>query len=105
MILIHVLQLYTSAYDCTVRSLDFTSGVSREVYSTDDSVISSIDLPPTGNEMWMSDALGGLTHLDLREDKSKARWYQLSDQKIGSVSINPVDTHFLLTASNSRILK
>lgn len=71
----------------------------------DETLISSIDLPPQGNEMWISDSLGGLTHLDLREQKEKARWYQLSDQKIGSVSINPVQTQFLLAASNSRSLK
>ncbi|KAI0928619.1 hypothetical protein AcV5_006135 [Taiwanofungus camphoratus] len=97
--------VFTSSYDCTVRSLSFTSGISREIYSTEDVLISCIDLAPTGNEMWISDALGGLTHLDLREDKSKARWYQLSDQKIGSVSVNPTNPKFLVTASNSRAMK
>ncbi|GBE82037.1 WD40 repeat-like protein [Sparassis latifolia] len=97
--------VYTSSYDCTIRRLSFTSGISREIFSTDEVLISSIDLPPTGNEMWISDALGGVTHLDLRQDKSKARWYQLSDQKIGSISVNPTNTHFLVTASNSRSLK
>ena len=81
------------------------SGVSREVFSLEDTLISSIDLPPSGNELWISDANGGVTHLDLREGRDKARWYQLSDQKIGSVSVNPVVPHFLLTASNSRVLK
>ena len=71
----------------------------------DDVLISSIDLTPTGQEMWVSDARGGLTHLDLRQDKSKARWFGLSDVKIGTVSINPRDPCFLLTASNSRVLK
>lgn len=55
--------------------------------------------------MWISDSLGGLTHLDLREDGKRPRWYALSEQKIGSVSINPREPHFLLTASNSRALK
>ncbi|OCH95046.1 WD40 repeat-like protein [Obba rivulosa] len=97
--------VYTSAYDCTIRSLSFESGISREIYSTEDALISSIDLPPDGNEMWISDALGGLTHLDLREEKSKARWYQVSDQKVGSVSVNPTNPHYLVTASNSRALR
>ncbi|KAI0035101.1 WD40 repeat-like protein [Vararia minispora EC-137] len=97
--------VYTSAYDCTVRIISFESGLSREVFSMDDTLINSIDIPPASHEMWISDAAGGLTHLDLREDKSKARWYQLSDQKIGSVSVNPLQPTFLLTASNSRILK
>lgn len=98
-------QVYTSAYDCTVRSLSFTSGISREVYSAEDMLLTSIDLTPTGHELWISDASGGITHLDLRQDKSKARRYQLSDQKIGTVSINPVVNHFVLTASNSRVLR
>ncbi|KAI0797707.1 WD40-repeat-containing domain protein [Abortiporus biennis] len=97
--------VYTSSYDCTIRRLSFSSGISREVYSSEDTLISSFDMPPSGNEMWISDASGGVTHLDLRQDKTKARWYQLSDQKIGSVSVNPANDHFILTASNSRVLK
>ncbi|KAA1471117.1 WD40 repeat-like protein [Dentipellis sp. KUC8613] len=97
--------LYTSSYDCTIRTLSLGSGMSREVFSTDDILISSIDLTPSGNEMWISDASGGVTHLDLRQDKSKARSYQLSADKIGSISVNQVNPSFLLTASNSRVLK
>ncbi|KAI0322216.1 WD40-repeat-containing domain protein [Amylostereum chailletii] len=97
--------VYTSAYDCTVRSLSFETGLSSEVFSTDDLLINSIDVPPATHEMWLSDAAGGVTHLDLRQDKSKARWYQLSDQKIGCISANPQNPSFLLTASNSRLLR
>ncbi|KDQ60939.1 hypothetical protein JAAARDRAFT_173322 [Jaapia argillacea MUCL 33604] len=98
-------QVFTSAYDCTIRSFSLTSGISRQVFSSDDILISSIDLPPAGHEMWIADALGGVTHLDLREHEPKGRWYGLSDQKIGCVSVNPVDPHLLLTASNNRSLK
>ncbi|KDR81655.1 hypothetical protein GALMADRAFT_239741 [Galerina marginata CBS 339.88] len=98
--------LYTSSYDCTIRSLSFVSGTSTEIYGTQDGVlISSLDLPPTGQEMWVSDGAGGVTHLDLRQDKSKARRYELSDHKIGSVSVNPTRPNFILTASNSRFIK
>ena len=55
--------------------------------------------------MWIADGAGGVTHLDLREDKSDARRYSLSNAKIGSVSINPTRPSFLLTASNNRYLK
>lgn len=55
--------------------------------------------------MWIADAAGGVTHLDLREDKSEARKYSLSNVKIGSISVNPTRPNFLLTASNSRFLK
>ncbi|KAF8910971.1 WD40-repeat-containing domain protein [Gymnopilus junonius] len=98
--------LYTSSYDCTIRSTSFVSGISKEVYATQDGIlITSLDLPPDGHEMWISDGAGGITHLDLRQDKSKARRYALSDAKIGSISVNPTRPNFLLTASNSRFLK
>ncbi|KAK0228601.1 WD40-repeat-containing domain protein [Armillaria fumosa] len=97
--------VYTSAYDCTIRNLSFTTGVSRQIFSSDETLLCSIDLTPTGNEMWVSDAAGGLTHLDLRQHQSKGIWYGLSDQKIGCVSVNPVRPEFVLTASNSRSLK
>ncbi|KZT11271.1 WD40 repeat-like protein [Laetiporus sulphureus 93-53] len=97
--------IYTSSYDCTVRCLSFTSGISTEIFSTEEALISCIDLPPNGNQMWISDAVGGLTHLDLREGKGSARWYQVSDHKIGSVSVNPTNPHLLVTASNSRTMK
>lgn len=99
-------QLYTSSYDCTIRSLSFVSGSSQEIYASEDGVlICSMDLPPTGNEMWISDGSGGVTHLDLRQDKSHIRRYELSQAKIGCISVNPTRPNFLLTASNSRFLK
>ncbi|KAJ7449864.1 WD40-repeat-containing domain protein [Mycena latifolia] len=97
--------IYTSSYDCTIRSLSFTSGVSREIFSIEDTLISSIDLTPTGHEMWISDALGGVWHRDLRQDKSSTIRYGLSDQKIGCISVNPTRPNLLLTASNNRSLK
>ncbi|EGN95971.1 hypothetical protein SERLA73DRAFT_170411 [Serpula lacrymans var. lacrymans S7.3] len=98
--------VFTTSYDCTIRSLSFTSGISQEIYSSEDNaLITSIDMPPRGNEMWISDAEGGITHLDMREDRDKARRYELADHKIGSVSVNPTSPHFLLTASNNRTLK
>ncbi|KAJ7343432.1 WD40-repeat-containing domain protein [Mycena albidolilacea] len=98
-------KVYTSSYDCTIRSLCFTSGVSREIFSIEDTLISSIDITPTGHEMWISDALGGVWHRDLRQDKSTTIRYGLADQKIGCISINPTRPNFILTASNNRSLK
>ncbi|THH05759.1 hypothetical protein EW145_g4564 [Phellinidium pouzarii] len=97
--------LFTSAYDCTIRSTSITTNISREVFAIEDRLISSFDLPPTGQELWISDAKGGLTHVDLRQDKSTACRWELSDQKIGCVSINPSNPDMLLLASNDRSLK
>ncbi|KAG1782567.1 WD40-repeat-containing domain protein [Suillus placidus] len=96
--------LFTTSYDGTIRRLSFVSGISQEIFSSEH-LITSMDLSVGGHEMWISDASGGLTHLDLREPKDKACWYGLSAAKIGTVSINPTSPHFLLTASNSRVLK
>ncbi|KAI0831479.1 WD40 repeat-like protein [Trametes gibbosa] len=97
--------VFTSAYDCTIRNLSLTSGIATEVFATDDILITSIDLPPHGHEMWISDAMGGVTHLDLRAHRSHAKRYELSQQKVGCVSVNPTRPYFLVTASNSRELK
>ena len=99
------MKIFTSAYDCTIRSTSFESGRSLEVFSTDGMLISSFDLPPAGQEMWISDAQGGISHVDLREDKQKARRWGLSGSKIGCVSVNPAHPEKLLCSSNDRTLK
>ena len=71
----------------------------------DNVLVTSMDIPPASHEMWLSDDEGWVTHRDLREDKSKQRAYQLSDQKIGSLSVNPTNPAFILTSSNNRTLK
>ncbi|KAH6918530.1 WD40-repeat-containing domain protein [Coprinopsis sp. MPI-PUGE-AT-0042] len=96
--------LYTSSYDTTVRELNFTTGQSREIYASDD-LISCIDVTPSGREMWLSDTAGWVTHIDLREPNEKRKSFAFSDQKVGSVSINPAYPHILATASNNRTVK
>lgn len=101
-----VFQIYTSSYDCTIRSLSFVSGTSKEIFASEDGVlITSIDLPASGQEMWIADSAGGATHLDLRDSNTRTRRYELSQQKVGSISVNPTRPNFILTASNSRLVK
>jgi WD repeat-containing protein 76 len=97
-------KVFTSAYDCTLRSISFESGISRELFTLDDVLISSFDVPPSGKELWISDAGGGLTHTDMRERKSRAYRYQLANTKIGCVSVNPAHPEGLLVSSNNRTL-
>ncbi|KAF9242088.1 WD40-repeat-containing domain protein [Melanogaster broomeanus] len=87
--------LYTTSYDCTIRQLSLVAGISQQIFSSPDVLITSLDSHPSGHEMWISDASGGVTHLDLREGATRAR----------CVSINPTSPHLLLAASNSRSLK
>ncbi|TRM56227.1 WD40-repeat-containing domain protein [Schizophyllum amplum] len=98
--------VYTTSYDCTLRSVSFESGVSREIYAAEGgALLSSLDLPPGGHEIWISDAAGGVVHLDLREERGKARYYGLSSDKIGAISVNPSRPHFLAAASNDRTVR
>ncbi|GJJ12106.1 hypothetical protein Clacol_006347 [Clathrus columnatus] len=96
--------IYTSAYDCTIRSISFESGISKEVFLLDDTLISSFDISPNGHEIWVSDAKGGVTHTDLREAKTRARHYELLDTKAGCLSINPTRPEALLISSNNKSL-
>lgn len=97
--------VFTTSYDCTIRRLSFVSSVSHQIFSSGDTLITSIDLPPSGHEMWISDTSGTITHYDLREGEKHTRRYQLSDNKIGSVSVNPTSPHLLITASNNRFVR
>lgn len=105
---------YTTSYDMTVRALDFEKGLSTEVYTMPEewgagALICGVDLSADGREMWVADALGGISHLDLREEVNKkgrkGRWFGVSEQKVGSVSLNPRDGKYIVTASNSRQMR
>lgn len=102
--IIYPRKVFTSAYDCTLRSISFESGISTEVFALDDILISSFDISPRGQELWISDAEGGLTHSDMRMRRSRACRYQLANTKIGCVSINPAHPEGLLVSSNNRTL-
>ena len=98
-------QVFTSAYDCTLRETSFVSNMSREVFAMENTLICSFDISSSGNEIWISDAEGGLSHVDPREEKSKVLRWELSGSKIGCVSVNPTNPEMLLVASNDRTLK
>lgn len=55
--------------------------------------------------MWISDGTGGLTHYDFREGEKGAKRFELSTQKIGTVSVNPSSPHLLVTVSNNHFLR
>jgi hypothetical protein len=98
--------VYTSSYDCTIRRTSFTSGISTEVFAYDDILISAFDFTKNGHVLWISDTKGGVTHFDTRGSRHEATRFQLSvKDKIGCVSLNPVDDCSLLAASNDRTLK
>ena len=68
-------------------------------------IINSFDVAPTGDEIWVSDAEGGLTHVDKREGGRGARLQVNVKDKIGCVSVNQRQPHLLLTASNDKMVQ
>ncbi|KAF8314376.1 WD40-repeat-containing domain protein [Cantharellus anzutake] len=100
--------VFTTSYDSTLRVTSFTSGQSTELFSlaSTSTLLTSFDIAPRGNEIWISDADGGLSFLDLREG-SRSRRQVNAKLKIGCVSINPAAgrSHFICTASNDLSLK
>jgi hypothetical protein len=98
-------QIFTSSYDTTLRKLSFETGVSEEVYALEGVLPCSIDVTGAGHEIWLSDASGMVSHIDLRASGKEVRQWQLSAVKIGSISVNPARQHTILCGSNDRTMK
>jgi WD40 repeat protein len=104
-------QLYTSSHDGTVRKLDLTHGKSTEVFApasaSDDSPLSGCEVPhQSPNMIYVTTLNGAFGFRDMREPINAASaattWYQLTDKKIGGFSLNPLNPHFVATASLDR---
>lgn len=83
----------TSAYDCSIRRLDFTTLKSTELFAFDDEdmLISHFDLTPTGTDAWIADTQGGISHCDIREGGERRRWVVQEEgrsAKLGGISVN-----------------
>ncbi|GAA5970067.1 hypothetical protein JCM11641_000252 [Rhodosporidiobolus odoratus] len=102
-------QLFSSAYDGTLRSHHFERGISEEIIDgdrwTDEGLIHSFDFDPTGNELWASDNNGGLMVRDLREPKEKAKRWDIDGYKVGCVSINPANSSMAATSHLKRYMR
>ncbi|KAK4058898.1 hypothetical protein OIO90_000344 [Microbotryomycetes sp. JL221] len=100
--------LYSGSYDCTLRRLNFETGIHEEVidadhwdsYNEQDNLIHSFDFDLTGHNLWAVDNQGGLIHRDLREPMEAARRWaaDAKKRKIGGVSVNPSNPSIAVTA-------
>ncbi|KAL7418571.1 hypothetical protein Q5752_007029 [Cryptotrichosporon argae] len=100
-------KLYTSSYDCSLRRLEFDSLKSTEVFSfaDEDMLITHFDLTPSGQEAWVADKNGGISHIDFREGGERRRWVVQEEgraAKLGGLSINPLMPHLICTAGNDQ---
>ncbi|RXK39424.1 WD-repeat protein [Tremella mesenterica] len=102
--------LFTSSYDCTLRHLDLRTLTSRELFAlpNEDTLITHFDLTPSGQEAWLVDKDGGISHCDFREGGKRRRWIVQDlgrSAKLGGVSVNPLMPHLILTAGNDQHLR
>ena len=49
--------------------------------------------------------MGGLIHIDVRSASSEYHRWQVSDKKVGDLSVNPSVPHCIATASNDRSVR
>ncbi|WVQ84906.1 hypothetical protein IAT38_007069 [Cryptococcus sp. DSM 104549] len=102
--------LFTSAYDCSLRHIDFSTLKSTELFafSDEDMLINHFDLTPNGQEAWLVDKNGGINHVDFRvgkKDQERRRWVVQDlgrGAKLGGISVNPIQPHIICTASNDQ---
>lgn len=92
-------QLYSSAYDCSIRRLSLHTGQTQEIfaYPNADAITTWFDfVPQTRDEIWLTDSEGGVGFLDLREGKGVRRRWDVSSnvkgslggRKVGTIAVN-----------------
>lgn len=105
--------VYTSSHDSSIRKLDLEKGISTEIYAPQDDDIdeglTGVVIPVTDPNMIYFTSLNGMfgKH-DIRtpyKGTATAQLMQLTDKKIGGMSVHPLHPHLLCTASLDRFLK
>lgn len=103
------LQVYSSAYDATVRRTNFETAYSEEILDADqfgdENLVHSFDFSPDGHNIWAVDNGGGLIHRDLRAPMSTAKRWQIDKHKVGSICLNPANPKFAITAHLKRYIR
>ena len=102
--------ILTSSYDSSIRQMDLTSGIATELYGpTDneaDEPISGLEIDQSQPQiLYFSRLDGHIGRTDTRENPAHAtHLWQLSEKKIGGISLHPRSAHFLATASLDRTM-
>ena len=115
-------RVYTSSYDSTLRVFSLSKHISMEVWRAPSTVqlgefdilcssssASEMETPGSchldGRSLWLADHMGGLIHIDVRSASSEYHRWQVSDKKVGDLSVNPSVPHCIATASNDRSVR
>ncbi|KAK9476268.1 WD40-repeat-containing domain protein [Lipomyces japonicus] len=102
-------KVFTASYDGSIRSVDFSTGVSSEVFyseidANEPDAISQIQFTDA-NSLYFATLNGEVGHIDLRSDPKKISRYRLHEKKIGGFSLRPDAPHLCVTASLDRTMK
>lgn len=102
--------LYNCSQDSTIRCVDIDRQINIDVVRIEqgDGAIHSISVTPDEKTMYASTTRGELLTIDIRNGPSASNIVSRNDvhkHKIGCVSVNPVHTNYLSTASNDRTVK
>ncbi|CAG8800252.1 15789_t:CDS:1, partial [Gigaspora rosea] len=102
--------LYTCSYDGSIRSFDFNQAKFMEtfIYSeAEDSeyLLSSMDMDPNGQIIYLSTNHGQFGIKDIREPAEKFTEYKLHQNKIGCISINKIHPQYLVTSSKDKSMR
>ncbi|KAJ3009344.1 UNVERIFIED_CONTAM: hypothetical protein HDU68_002747 [Siphonaria sp. JEL0065] len=103
-------KVYLSCFDGSIRLMDIETQKFQEVFlHPDQDMISHFDLGLNANLLWISDGSGAATHLDIRAPRPGAtnppKFYQLSEKKINTIHINPVNQNHIVIGGLDRTVK
>ncbi|XP_059148862.1 WD repeat-containing protein 76-like [Physella acuta] len=93
-------KLFSCSYDATLRCGDFEHGVFNDVYSVpeeNDDLFRNFNFVDAPNTLLLSQFSGNVTFLDIRNPHSASK-YPVSKKSLRSVSVNPVDSNYFITA-------
>ncbi|KAJ3242015.1 WD repeat-containing protein 76 [Chytriomyces hyalinus] len=101
-------KVFMSSYDGSLRLMDIETKQFSDLYihPTEFEMISHFDVCQNSNLVWISDGSGGATLLDTRESNSKPSViHQLSEKKINTIHVNPVNPNYIVIAGLERSVK
>ncbi|KAH8197086.1 hypothetical protein TruAng_008756 [Truncatella angustata] len=101
--------VFTASYDSTIRCLDLSKQMSTTIWAPNDEdtdlAITCVDMSTEQKDVLVFSTMqGSIGRLD-RRSKEKPEIWNLTDNKIGGFSLNPLSPHLVATASLDRTLK
>ncbi|PVV03478.1 hypothetical protein BB560_002039 [Smittium megazygosporum] len=103
--------VYTAAYDGTIRVLDLEKPTSfnQILNLKEDNMITCMDLHFLGKAssplVWFTTTVGLAGFVDIREGSNRYHHHQFHENRIGCISVNPVQDNIICTTSVDRTIR